>query len=128
MRHRDNHLAADVKAALARQDSQDALQRGGSILEQMTALTAEAREVLRMAKNTHDLRLVMGAIERVGVMLERQAKLEGLIGSGDVTNIHVTVNDFRTFQLGIVAALEPHPEAKRAVLRLLDHAVSATGS
>jgi hypothetical protein len=119
MRHRDNHMVADIKAAIARQAEDGALERGGSILDQMLALTAEARDVLRKAKGTNDLRLIMGAIERVGVMLERQAKLEGLIGNGDVTNINITHNDFRQLQVNIVAALEPFPDAKRAVLAAL---------
>lgn len=117
--HRDKHMPGDIKAALAQREEHEALVRGGTILEQMTALAAEARSVLREAKQTKDLRLVMQAIERTSTILERQAKLEGLIGDGGTTNVSITVNDFRTLQVNLVAALADFPAAKQAVLRVL---------
>jgi hypothetical protein len=72
MRHRDSHITKDIKRALSdNAEEARSLERGGSILEQMAAVTAEARLALRQAKEIGDLRLIGPEIDRVGAMLER---------------------------------------------------------
>jgi hypothetical protein len=69
------------------------------------------------AYNTGDLRTANLFLETARRCLETQAKCLGQIETG--TTVNLTVNDFRTLQVNIVAALAPFPEARAAVLRAL---------
>lgn len=118
MRHRDAHIVADLKEAAARRREADDYDRGASLLDRMHELGAEAQAALNVAKGQKDTRLILAAIGTASKLLELQGRLQGEIGGGDTT-INVTMNDFRTLQVGIVAALAPFPDAKRAVLAAL---------
>ena len=119
MRHRDGHLRADLKAAAAVQRTEDAYDRGASLIDRLHTLNAEALDALNDAKGLKDTRLILAAITTASRLIELQGKLQGELGGSGDTTINITHNDFRTLQVAIVAALEPFPDAKQAVLRAL---------
>jgi len=75
-RHKRDHIAGLMAKAAAASDVA-AVVEGGSLLDQVRALTAEARAVLAQAKASGDGRLALLAIEKATRMLELQAKLVG---------------------------------------------------
>jgi hypothetical protein len=115
MRHRDAHMGRDIRAVHAQRRDEQAYDRGSSLLDRMHNLGAEAHAALREAKNSKDIRLILSAIGTASKLLELQGRLQGEFADGAVT-VNITHNDFRTLPVGIVAALEPFPDAKRAVL------------
>lgn len=117
-RHRDQHLRADVLAAAAARQVSEVVGRGASVLDRLEALDTRMAEIIDEAMLQADKSNAVRAIREMRGLVELRAKLTGELkdGAGQVTNINITHNDFRTLQVGIVAALEPYPEAKRAVL------------
>jgi hypothetical protein len=119
-RHRDQHLQKDVQAAAAARQVSEVIARGASVLDRLEALDTRMAEIIDDAMLLEDKSAAVRAIREMRGLVELRAKLTGELkdGAGQVT-VNITHNDFRTLQVGIVAALEPFPEAKAAVLQAL---------
>jgi hypothetical protein len=118
IRHREAHLSKAVQAAAQRERQDVTEAREDSLLAQCKMLHRQALALMTAAYQARDYR---GAIAGVGAatkLLELQGRFLGQIANAGPA-VHVTLNDFRSLQVNIVAALEPYPEAKAAVLRAL---------
>src|SRR5215211_1493204 len=89
------------------------------LLAKVEELRLKAMDVLTQAEEAHDHRVVLAAIDRASKQLELLAKLLGEISDAPQVNIHLHPEwiELRTV---IVGALEPHPEARGAVLRAIE--------
>lgn len=123
MRHRDNHINRSVAAAVERERAAPATveEHDASLLDQVRDLHRKALGLMAAAYNQRDLRTALAGVAAATRLLELQGKFLGQIG-GDVTvNVNmISVQDFRTFTVGVVQVLADHPEAKAAVLKLLE--------
>lgn len=117
LRHKENHVTKAIRAA-AERDRQDTGERHeAGLLDQARDLHRKALGLMAKAYQTGDIRTAIAGLNAATKLLELQGRFLGQIG-GDTT-VNIAMNDFRTLQVGIVAALEPYPDAKRAVLLAL---------
>jgi hypothetical protein len=115
-RHSKEHipqLLVKAKQATEVADADDLLARVEELFE-------EAKEVLEAAKDTHDLRVVLAAIDRASRQLELLGRLRGELNEQPVFNI-ITHPEYVEARTLIVEALAPYPEAKDAVARALEN-------
>ncbi len=89
-----------------------------SLLEQVKYLQEKSLEILSKAEEIGDYRACTSAINEARKCLELLGKLAGELQDGQTVNVIVSPQwvELRTT---IIGALEPHPEAKFAVLRAL---------
>ncbi len=89
-----------------------------SLLEQVKYLQEKSLEILSKAEEIGDYRACTSAINEARKCLELLGKLAGELQDGQTVNVIVSPQwvELRTT---IIEALEPHPEAKFAVLRAL---------
>jgi hypothetical protein len=116
-RHRANHLPA----ALARAKEAEEVAVADDLLGQVRDLQERALAILDKAEGSGELRTALGAIREARSNLELLAKLLGELDDRPQINVLITPQwlELRTV---IVTALEPHPEARGAVLRALEGA------
>jgi hypothetical protein len=115
-RHSKEHiprLLVKAKQATEVADADDLLARVEELFE-------EAKEVLEAAKDAHDLRVVLAAIDRASRQLELLGRLRGELNEQPVFNI-ITHPEYVEARTLIVEALAPYPEAKDAVARALEN-------
>ena len=114
IRHHDNHLPAElVKATNAAE-----VARADTILDQVQTLRDRALKILDTAEKGDDLRTALGAIREARSCLELLGKLAGELRDAPVINVVVT-SEWRQLQATILAALEPHTDARLAVATAL---------
>src|ERR671916_2786607 len=115
-RHKSNHLPA--KLVMAEKAAEVA--EADTLLEQVKGLQGRAYAILEKAEETGELRTALGAIREARGNLELLAKL---LGELDERPINVLLSpQWMTLRVAIVEALEPHPEAREAVLRGIEGA------
>jgi hypothetical protein len=119
-RHEANHLAA--KLVLAEKAAEEVAQ-ADDLLEQVRDLQSRAYGILDKAEGVGDLRTALGAIREARGNLELLAKLLGELDERPVVNLNLSP-EWLELRAVIVGALEPHPEARGAVLRALEGAGS----
>ena len=112
-RHKPHLAKAVAKAAEAREEK-GAL----DVLQQLKAINGAALSVLKKACNDGDGELQLKAIDRVQKQIELQAKLLGELDESPTVNI--TINpQWIELRAVIVQALEPFPDARQAVAKVL---------
>ena len=127
VRHHDNHLpAALVKAKDAAE-----VAHADTILDQVQMLRDRAIAILdtATAEEGKDLRIALGAIREARGCLELLGKLAGELQDAPTINVVITP-EWRRIQAVILAALEPHTEARLAVasaLAEIEHVHHAPG-
>ena len=114
-RHKANHLPA--KLVLAEQAAEVAEADG--LLDQVGDLQRRALAILDSAEQSGELRTALGAIREARGNLELLAKLLGELDERPVVNLNVSP-EWMELRAVIVGALEPHSEAKYAVLSALE--------
>lgn len=115
-RHRANHLPA----ALARAKEAEEVAVADDLLGQVRDLQERALAILDKAEGSGELRTALGAIREARSNLELLAKL---LGELDERPINVLISpQWLELRTVIVAALEPHPQARGAVLSALEGA------
>jgi hypothetical protein len=115
-RHRLNHIPKFlVKAQETREVS-----RAGDLLAQIEAIQAKTLRILLDADRAGDKRTALYAIKEARNNLELMAKLAGELRTGTTVNILVMPEwiDLRT---QILNAVDPYPEAKRAIAEVVAH-------
>lgn len=118
-RHKANHLPATLLKA---QEVQEVAQ-ADDLLEEVRTLQARALTILDRAESVGDLRTALGAVREARGNLELLAKLVGQLDERPQVNVLVSP-EWLELRTVIVAALEPHPEARGAVLGALEEAGS----
>jgi hypothetical protein len=115
-RHRANHLPA----ALARAKEAEEVAVADDLLGQVRDLQERALAILDKAEGSGELRTALGAIREARSNLELLAKL---LGELDERPINVLISpQWLELRTVIVTALEPHPQARGAVLSALEGA------
>jgi len=114
-RHKVEHLPAHLlKAEEAKEVAQ-----ADDLLEQVKHLQGRALDILERAEKAGDLRTALAAISQARGNLELLAKLAGELDERPVVNLNVSP-EWLELRAVIVAALEPHSDARGAVLRALE--------
>ena len=113
-RHKANHLPATLVKA---QEAQEVAQ-ADDLLEEVRSLQGRALGILDKAEDAGDLRTALGAIREARGNLELLAKL---LGELDERTVNVLITpEWLQLRAVVVGALEPHLEARRAVLRAIE--------
>ena len=115
-RHRSNHLPATLSKAHEAEE----VARADNLLGRVEDLQARTLAILEAAEETGELRTALGAIREARGNLELLAKL---LGELDERPVNVLISpEWLELRAVIVTALEPHPEARGAVLGALEGA------
>jgi hypothetical protein len=110
--HKANHLPAKLVMAKAAEE----VAQADTLLGQVRDLQQRALEILDKAEEAGELRTALGAIREARGNLELLAKLLGELDERPVVNLSPEWLELRAV---IVGALEPHSEAREAVLRAI---------
>jgi transposase-like protein len=114
-RHKSDHLPAHLLKAREVEE----VTQADDLLEQVRNLQGRALDILECAEKAGDLRTALAAISQARGNLELLGKLAGELDERPVVNLNVSA-EWLELRAVIVGALEPHPEAYRAVLRALE--------
>lgn len=118
-RHRHGHLAQAVQLAREAGDAQ----RGASLLDQVRALHGRTLRILAKAEAEDDAGTALRAVREARGGLELLARLLGELETAPT--VHVAIgSEWPALRAAIVAALEPFPDARNAVVQ----AIARTGS
>jgi hypothetical protein len=116
-RHKTEHLPAQLLKAREVEEAT----RADDLLEQVRHLQVHALDILERAEKAGDLRTALAAISQARGNLELLGKLAGELDERHVVNLNVSP-EWLELRAVIVGALEPHPQARVAVLRALESA------
>jgi hypothetical protein len=116
-RHKANHLPA--KLVMAEQAAE--VVEANNLLHQVGDLQRRALAILDKAEEAGGLRTALSAIKEAMGNLELLAKLLGELDERPVVNLNISP-EWLELRAVIVGALEPHPEALRAVVGALEEA------
>jgi hypothetical protein len=114
-RHKANHLPAKLVMAHVAEE----VAQADILLEQVRDLQRRALEILDKAEEAGELRTALGAIWEARGNLELLAKLLGELSDQPQVNVLVSP-EWLELRAVIVTALDPHPEALRAVVGALE--------
>jgi hypothetical protein len=114
-RHKTEHLPVHLLKAKEAEE----VAQADDLLEQVRHLQAHALDILERAEKAGDLRTALAAISQARGNLELLSKLAGELDERPVVNLNVSP-EWLELRAVIVGALEPHPDAHRAVLRALE--------
>lgn len=119
-RHRAGHMPrATLAEAAEGRDVAEGI-RGAALLAKASGLLQTAETVLFEARAEGDKLMALRGIREAARCVELCAKLTGEIDEGATINIAIAPQ-FLVIQAAILSALEPHPAARDAVLRALEH-------
>ena len=116
-RHGENHLPA--KLVLAEKAAEVA--EADNLLAQVQDLQGRTHAILDKAEKAGELRTALSAIREARGNLELLAKLLGELDERPVVNLNLSP-EWLELRAVIVTALEPHPDARGAVLGALESA------
>jgi hypothetical protein len=116
-RHKAKHLPAKLVMAQAAEE----VTRADTLLGQVRDLQERTLAILGAAEETRQHRTALGAIREARSNLELLAKLLGELDERPQVNLNFSP-EWLELRAVIVTALEPHPEALRAVVRALESA------
>jgi len=110
-RHQKNHIPAQlVKAQYAQE-----IAAADSLMERVTSLNRKAEDVYRRALDAENLTAAIAAVREMRGITELYAKITGELQAQTVNNI-IVMPEWVSLRSAILAALEPYPEARRAVV------------
>jgi hypothetical protein len=116
-RHKANHLPAK----LAKAHEAEEVSRADDLLRQVRALQSKTLKILLRAEGAGDLRTALSAVREARGNVELLAKLSGELDESPVVNVLISP-EWLELRAVIVGALDPHPDARGAVLRALEEA------
>ena len=116
-RHKANHLLPEMREKLA----EDPELRDVDVLAEMKDLYRRMQSHLERVEETDNWQAIKAFHSEARADLELLAKLIGQLDERPVVNLNLSP-EWLELRAVIVAALEPHSEAQRAVLRALEGA------
>jgi hypothetical protein len=116
-RHSQEHIPELLVKARHAVESADA----DDLLERVESLQERTLAILETAEDSGELRTALGAIREARSNLELLAKLLGELDERPQVNLYLSP-EWLELRAVIVTALEPHPEARGAVLGALEGA------
>ena len=114
-RHRKKHLP---QVLVQKQSSAEGVALD-LLLQRIESLYKQALEIMEAAKGTGKYTPAIGALREARMNLELTGKLIGELKTGTTINLNYN-QEFIQVRTLIVDALQPHPEARQAVLAALD--------
>lgn len=114
-RHKANHLPAKLVMAQAAVEVAEA----DDLLDQVRSLQARTLAILEAAEGSSQHRTALAAIREARSNLELLAKLLGELDERPQINMLVSA-EWLELRAVIVGALEPHPDARGAVLAAIE--------
>ncbi len=121
-RHRKDHVPAHV----ARAQEAHEVAAADDLLAQLKALRNRAITLLDKAERAGDYRIALAGIREARGCIETLLEVEGELDRRGVTNIVVQA-EWLELRTVILAALQPHPEARQAVAGALTSIEGGTG-
>jgi hypothetical protein len=121
-RHQENHIPATLSKAKEAEE----VSRADALLGQVRALQGKTLGILLRAEGAGDLRTALGAVREARGNVELLAKLSGELDERPVVNVLVSPQ-WIELRAVIVGALDPHPDARGAVLRAIAELGSGNG-
>jgi len=110
-RHKQQHLPAQlVKAQEAKETA-----AADSLIGRVAILNAKAEDIYSKALEAENLTAAIGAVRELRGITELYAKITGELTAQNVTNI-IVAPEWVSLRNVILVALEPHPEARNAVI------------
>jgi class 3 adenylate cyclase len=120
-RHKKAHIHQKVaKATAAREVIQ-----AGTLLDQVRELLDKAHSLTEQAEEAGDLRTALVGVREIRGILELMAKVVGDLPAGPMIGIQISP-EWIGIRTAILKALEPHSEARQAVIEALDHLPTAS--
>lgn len=117
-RHKDGH----IPAAMAKAQEAQEVARGDTLLDTLATLTTDATRIQEAAEKNRNYQAALGAIRERTRLVELTAKLKGELESGVKIQVAIlAAPEWLTLRGTILAALEPFPEARQAVVRAIVH-------
>lgn len=114
-RHKESHIP---ELLLKSQDAKEALQ-ADNLLDQISYYEAEARRFKDMAEADGDIELALKAVDRALKCVDIYAKASGIINDRPQVNILISHPEWIALRTTIIAALDPYPEAREALVHAL---------
>jgi hypothetical protein len=114
-RHKANHLPAKLAIAQAAEE----VAQADTLLGQVRDLQQRALKILDKAEEAGELKTALGAIREARGNLELLAKLLGELDDRPQINVLISP-EWLELRAVIVGALEPHSEARGAVLAAIE--------
>ena len=114
-RHRERHMpTAEMREAARAVEAG----HGTSMAAEASRLHAKAMSLLALAEAAGDLRTALAGVREAARCLELMAKLSGDLDASTTLNLTVAPA-FVIVQAAILTALDPYPDARRAVVQAL---------
>ena len=110
-RHNKSHIPAQLTKAKKAKEAAAA----DSLMDRVTALNSKAEDVYSKALKADNLSAAIGAIRELRGITELYAKITGELQAQTVNNI-VIMPEWVSLRNVILVALEPYPDARRAVV------------
>lgn len=125
-RHRKRHMPPQLKASLLAGPSIEGVdldklkeRESQSLLMNLVTLRARLFNALNVSEDAGDIGAVTRVASQLHVNLETTGKLLGDLGAG-VTNVNVLILPaYIQLRVELVKALQPYPEARQAVAKVL---------
>ena len=113
-RHSENHLPA----TLAQAKEAEMVAHADDLLEQVRDLQVRTFAILEAAEASEQHRTALSAIREARGNLELLAKLSGELQQEGTVNLHLSP-EYLEVRTAILVAVEPYPEAARAISRAM---------
>ncbi|MBF0622900.1 MAG: hypothetical protein HQL54_13345 [Magnetococcales bacterium] len=122
-RHKNAHLTASlVKAKEVKE-----VAHGDDLLSRLQGLRDQAQRIANKAEKKNNFNAALSGIRELVRIVELLAKLKGDLKEGPTFNTLIVSTEWLTVQALVVQALEPYPEAKKAVMNALSGVCNARG-
>jgi hypothetical protein len=116
-RHSREHLPALLVKACEAIERDDAEDLAGEVIK----VKEDVHRLKEKAEDEGDIRAALLGCDKALKALELQAKIEQLIQTTPIYNIHMNT-EWIELRTAILRALEPHPEARESFLKALSRA------
>jgi hypothetical protein len=114
-----NHKATHLPTSLAKAQVAEEVAQADDLLDQLQDLQRRTLAILEAAEETREHRTALSAIREARSNLELLAKLLGELDARPQVNVLISP-EWLELRAVIVGALEPHPQALRAVVGALE--------
>lgn len=108
-----------VPASLAKTEEAQHVAEAGNVMRRIAELDQRADEIYRQASEGNDPALALKALKELREVTALYARLTGEIQTGTVHNTLIITPEWVSMRSAMLKALEPYPEARRALVAAL---------
>lgn len=113
-RHKDH-----IPAQLAKADEAHHVAEAGSVMQRIMELDKRADEIYQIATTDQDHGVALKALKELREVTTLYAKLAGEISSAKTVNNIIVTPEWLSMRAVMLKALEPYPDARRALVAAL---------